>query len=122
VYTVAESRYLAEARGRLLEAGSARKWWSVLRESIFGVCPSVPPLIGPGGGLVADPVEKVELLSRQFDSKQSRVVLDLPATCYPRPELVSFAFGSCEVLHACCLAWMRVGALTQRVCFRYSSR
>jgi hypothetical protein len=98
VYTEAESRYLAEARGHLLEAGSAQKWWGVLRESIFGVCPFVPPLVGPGGGLVADPVEKAEFLGRQFDSKQSRVVLDLPATCHSRPALVSFAFRSSDVL------------------------
>ena len=60
--------------------------------------PSVPPLIGPGGGLVADAGDKAELLSHHFDGKQSRVVLDLPATCHPKPMLISFAFRSREVL------------------------
>lgn len=97
IYQEAEQRYLAETRNRLSEANGSRKWWSVLGESLFGVDSSIPPLLGAGGGLVVDPLEKAELLSRHFDGKQSRVSLDLPATCHPAPEFRSFAFRSSEV-------------------------
>ena len=59
--------------------------------------PSLPPLVGVGGGLVCESVGKADLLSDHFDSKQSRESVDLPLTCHPSPSLVTFAFRSSEV-------------------------
>ena len=40
---------------------------------------------------------KPDLLSKHFDSKQSREAVDLPLTCHPSPSLTTFAFRSREV-------------------------
>ena len=42
-------------------------------------------------------VGKADLLSDDFDRKQSRVSVDLPLTCHPSSSLVSFTFRSIEV-------------------------
>ena len=42
-------------------------------------------------------VGKADLLSDNFDSKQSREAVDLLLTCHPSPSLTSFAFWSSEV-------------------------
>ena len=97
VYAEAERQFHAEARDRLNSATSAHRWWKVLKESVLGVECSLPPLIGPGGGLVSLPREKAELFSEHFDSKQSRRTLELPATCNVQPRLTRFAFRSGEV-------------------------
>ena len=96
-YAEAEHRYLHTSRQRLFESHSAHKWWSVLKESVFGADSSIPPLVGPGGGLIVDARDKSEMLSRHFDGKQSRTTVDLPATCHPQPGFRGFAFRSAEV-------------------------
>ena len=55
------------------------------------------PLVSEGGGLVCESVGKADLLSHNFDSKQSREAVDLPLTCHPSPSLTTFAFRSSEV-------------------------
>ena len=57
----------------------------------------MPPLVSEGGGLVCESVGKAELLSDNFDNKQSREAVDLPLTCRPSPSLTTFAFRSREV-------------------------
>ena len=57
----------------------------------------MPPLVSEGGGLVCESVDKADLLSDHFDSKQFRGAVDLPLTCHPSPSLTTFAFGSSEV-------------------------
>ena len=64
---------------------------------MFGLSPSLPPLVGGGVGLVCESVGKADLLSDNFDGKQSRECVDLPLTCHPSPRLTSFAFRSSEV-------------------------
>ena len=64
---------------------------------MFGSGSSLPPLAGPGGGLVCKSVGKADLLSDHFDSKQSRESVDLLVTCHLSPSLIAFAFRSCEV-------------------------
>ena len=64
--------------------------------AVFGSGSSVPPLVGPGGELVCEPVGMADLLSDHFDSKQSKESVDLLATCYPSPSLITFAFRSSE--------------------------
>ena len=46
---------------------------------------SIPPIVSEGGGLVCESVGKIDLLSDQFDSKQSREAVDLPLNCHPSP-------------------------------------
>ena len=67
------------------------QWWSTLKSAVFGSSSSLPPLVSEGGGLVCEPVGKVDLLSDAFDSKQSREAVDLPLTCHPSPSLTIFA-------------------------------
>ena len=51
--------------------------------AVFGSSSSLPPLVGPGEGLVCESVGKAYLLSDYFDSKQSRESVDLLVTCLP---------------------------------------
>ena len=76
---------------------SPHKWWSTLKSAVFGSGSSLPSLVGPGGGLVCEPVGKADLQSDHFDSKQSRESDDLLVTCHPSPSLITFAFRSSEV-------------------------
>ena len=55
---------------------SPHKWWSTLKSAVFGSSSSLPPLVGPGGGLVCELVGKADMLSDHFDSKQSRESVD----------------------------------------------
>ena len=55
-------------------------------------CSSLPPLVSEGGGLVRESVDKADLLSDHFDSKQSRKAVDLPLTCHHSPSVSTFAF------------------------------
>ena len=57
----------------------------------------LPPVSGRGG-LVYNSVGKADLLSDQFDSKQSRECVDLPLTCHLSPSLTTFAFKSSEAM------------------------
>ena len=61
------------------------------------IIPSLPPLVGPGGGLVCESVGKADLLSDHFDSKQSTKSVNLLVTCHPSPSLITFAFRSSDV-------------------------
>ena len=73
-----------------MNARSPHKWWSTLKSAVFGLCSSLPPLVGGGGGLVCESVGKADLLSDHFDGKQSRESVDLPLTCHPSPSLTFF--------------------------------
>ena len=64
---------------------------------MFGSSSSLPPLVGPGWVLVCGPVGKVDLLSDQFESKQSSEYVHLLVTCHPPPSLITFAIRSSEV-------------------------
>ena len=46
---------------------------------------------------MCESVGKDDLLSDNFDGKQSRESVDLPLTCHPSPSLTSFVFRSSEV-------------------------
>ena len=46
---------------------------------------------------MCESVGKADLLLDHFDSKQSRVSVDLLVTCHPSPSLITFAFRSSEV-------------------------
>ena len=82
---------------KVYKVQSPHKWWSTLKSAVFGSGSSLPPLVGPGGGLVCESVGKAGLLSDHFDSKQARESVDLLVTCHPSPCLITFAFRSSEV-------------------------
>ena len=67
----------------LMNVQSPHKWWSTLKSAVFASSSSLPPLVGPGGGLVCESVGKADLLSDHLDSKQSRESVDLLVTCHP---------------------------------------
>ena len=46
---------------------------------------------------MCESVGKADLLSDNFDSKQSSESVDLPLTCHLSPSLITFAFKSSEV-------------------------
>ena len=76
----------------------------------------MPPMVGPGGGLVCESVAKADLLSDHFDSKQSRESVDALVTCHPSPSLITYAFRSSEVKRFLLDLDLTV-ALTFLVCF-----
>ena len=80
-----------------MNAQSPHKWWSTLKSAVFGLSSSLPPLVGGGSGLVYKSVGKADLLSDNFNGKQSRESVDLQLTCHPSTSLTSFAFRSSEV-------------------------
>ena len=57
----------------------------------------MPQFVNEGGGLVCESVDKADLLSDHFDSKQSMEAVDLPLTCRQSPSLTTFVFTSREV-------------------------
>ena len=59
----------------------------------------MPPLVSEGGGLLGESICKADLLSDNFDSKQSREAIDLLHTCHPSPGFTTFTFRSSEVKH-----------------------
>ncbi len=98
IYSEAERSHSDRAKDILGNAENPHKWWSTLKSSVFGVDPSLPPLISEGGGLVSDSKAKADLLLRHFDSKQLRDDITIPSGCHECPQFTSFAFRSSEVL------------------------
>ena len=70
---------------------------SALKSAVFGSSSSLPSVVREGGGLMCESVDKADLLSDHFDSKQSRKAVDLSLTCHSSPSLTTFAFRSSEV-------------------------
>ena len=91
-YSEIKRQFSNRNRDVLMNAQSPHKGWSTLKSAVFGSSSSLPPLVGGGGDLVCEWVSKADLLSDHFESKQSRVSVDLPLTCHPSPSLITFAF------------------------------
>ena len=96
-YSEAKRQFSDRNRDVLMNVQSPHKWWSTLKSAVFGSSSALPPLVSEGGGLVCELNGKADLLSDQFDSKQSREAVDLPLTCHRSPSLTTFAFRSREV-------------------------
>ena len=79
------------------DCGSANDWWRSLKSHVFGAESDVPPLCSPGGVLFSGLMEKAELLSAWFDSKQSRDIVEWPQTCHTRPAFCWIAFKVREI-------------------------
>ena len=97
-YAEAMCRFSVRSRDVLMNAQCPHKWWSTLKSAVSGSSSdsSLPPIIGAGGGLVCESVRR-QMLSANFDGKQSRDSVDLQSTCHPSPSLTTFAFRSREV-------------------------
>ena len=101
---------------------SHHKWWTTLKSAVFGLSSSLPPLVGGGGELVCESVGKADLLSDQFDSKQSQEAVDLPITCHPSPlDLPPLPSGRVRS-GVFCYTWILVGALTRCLSFLFFFR
>ena len=96
-YLEAKRQFSDRNRDVLMNVQSPHKWWSTLISAVFGSSPSLFLLISEGGGEVCESVDKADLLSDPFDSKQSRKTVDLPFPCHPSPSFTTFSFGSSEV-------------------------
>ena len=96
-YHRAQRDFNARCKDKLSESSSPRKWWQTLKNTVFGTNSSIPPLVKPGGDLATHPRDKADLLSGQFDSKQSRDDVNLPPTCHIAPVFTGVAFRSREV-------------------------
>lgn len=99
VYSVAETSYNNHARSVLSDCSDSHKWWSTLKESLFGSDNSMPPLMTSSGAVSSSPIERSRLLSDVFKNKQCGDSLELPPACFPEASLVGFAFKSKEVLN-----------------------
>ena len=99
VYAEATRQFSVRSRDVLMNAQCPHKWWSTMKSAVFGSDSdsSFPPLIGAGGGLVCESVWKADMLSANFDGKQSRDPVDLPSTCHPFSCRTTIAFRSQEV-------------------------
>ena len=51
-YSEAKRQFSDRNRDVLINVQSPHKWWSILKSAVFGSSSSLPPLVGPGGGLV----------------------------------------------------------------------
>ena len=71
-YSEAKHQFSVRNINVLMNVQSPYKWWSTLKSAVFGSSSSLPPLVGPGRGLVCESAGEADLLSDHFDSKQSR--------------------------------------------------
>ena len=93
----AKRQFSDRNRDVLMNVQSLHKWWSTLKSAVFSSSSSLPLLVSESGRLVCESVGKADLLSDNFDSKQSRKAVDLLFTCHPSPSLTTFALRSNEV-------------------------
>ena len=61
-YSEAKRQFTDRHRDVLMNAQSPHKWWSTLKSAVFSLSSSLPPLVGGGGGLVCESVDKADLL------------------------------------------------------------
>ena len=97
VYKEAEAQYNAHLKEVLTGATQPHTWWSALKCSLFGVEPSIPPLLKSDGSITFYPLDKANILADSFNSKQSREDIQLPQSCHPFPSFNTFAFRSAEI-------------------------
>ena len=88
-------QFSVRSRDVLMNAQCPHKWWSTLKTAVLGSSSdsSLPPLIGAGGGLVCESVEKPDMMSAHFDGKQSRDPVDLHSLAICPPVSLRFPSG-----------------------------
>ena len=97
VYAAAEADYRQHLKFSLSGVSQPHKWWSTLKNFLFGVDSALPPLCKADGSVAFDPSIKARILSEVFQSKQCYQNLDLPLMCFPSEDLRYFAFKSSEI-------------------------
>ena len=87
------------AVGNLNDCASANAWCRTLKGHVFGAESDIPPFVRLVVLLFLIRQGRLSccLLSTWFDSKQSRDIVELPQTCYPRPAFCAIAFRAREV-------------------------
>ena len=65
-YSEAKRHFSVRNIDVLMNVQSPHKWWSTLESVVFGSSSSLPPLVGPGGGLVCESVGKARSAVRSF--------------------------------------------------------
>ena len=58
-YSEAKHQFSVRNIDVLMNVQSPHNWWSTLKSAVFGSSSSLPPLVGPGGGLVCESVGKL---------------------------------------------------------------
>ena len=76
----------------------SHRWWETLKDTIFGVKPSIPAIFRPRGDLAVAPAGKASLLGSQFDSKQYREQFVTPLSYFPQYRCNSLAFRTSVLL------------------------
>ena len=75
-YSEARHQFAVMNRDVLMNDQSPHKWWSTPKSAVFGLTALLLPLVGG----VCESAGKADLLSVNFDGKQSRESVDLPLT------------------------------------------
>ena len=84
-----EVMLMVRNRNVLMNAQIPHKWWSTLKSAVFGLSSSPPPLVDGGGELMCESLGKADLLSDNFDGKQSGESVHLLLTYHPSPRRTS---------------------------------
>ena len=63
------------------------------KSAVCGSSSSLPLPVGGSCRLVCESVVKANLVSDNFDSKQSKESVAVPLTCHPSPSLIMWVFG-----------------------------
>ena len=116
VYGTAGESHNERTWNTLNHSTCSHKWWETLKGSIFGVRPSIPARMEPGGGLVVAPAANASLLGSQFDSKLCREQFVPTLSCFLQSRCNSLAFRT-SVLRVCFSILICIGVLILSVGF-----
>ena len=97
VYDNARSEHDRNIRESLAGESEPHKWWSSLKNFLFGADTTLPPIKMDNGAVTYDPAIMAEIFSAEFQKKQSDQDISLPSSCFPNPEFTYFAFKSSEL-------------------------
>ena len=97
-YSSALDEYNEHLKNVLIGTSQPHSWWSALKQSLFGVDSSLPPLSCTDGSICHNSKDKANLLASVFNSKQCNEELELPPSCPQDIKLGSIAFKSSEIL------------------------
>ena len=98
MYSLAQSDYNSHLKTVLAGASQPHSWWSALKQSLFGVDSSLPPLSKSDGSISHSSKDKADLLASLFNSKQCSDEVVLPSSCFPSVKMSSAAFKSSELV------------------------
>ena len=94
VFEDVERAFTEWSKSLLTNAPNPRKWWSIVKTSVFGASSSLPLLVDRRGKLVWPADERASSFSANFDAKLCQDRFQQPHFCDPPPVLCSVAFRS----------------------------